>query len=183
METPHAIDPVTPQRRSRPLFRIALSVVVVLAVSAVLVFAQSARGQDGADDVPAASVPSHGAPHELAGTGHESGAGHQAGMVVVPEAPTDGVLTIVIPPGTDAAMKQSGNASYHMPSVMRLKVGDTIVIRNDDTAPHMMLYTFLLPGETDTRTLTEAGSEAYSSGCTANAAEFPDFTTIFVFDR
>lgn len=80
-------------------------------------------------------------------------------------------------------MKQSGNASYHMPSVMRLKVGDTIVIRNDDTAPHMMLYTFLLPGETDTRTLTEAGSEAYSSGCTANAAEFPDFTTIFVFDR
>jgi hypothetical protein len=108
---------------------------------------------------------------------------HGSGTVVVPSSPTDGVLTIVIPPGTDAAMKRSGDAGYHMPSVMRLHVGDTIVIRNDDTAPHMILYTFLLPGQTDRRTFTAAGSEAYSSGCAANAAQFPDFTTIFVVDR
>lgn len=60
-------------------------------------------------------------------------------MVVIPTSSTDGVLSIVIPAGMDAAMKRSGDAAYHMPPVIRLKVGDTIVIRNDDTAPHMLL--------------------------------------------
>jgi hypothetical protein len=178
METPHAIDPSNPRNGARPLFRVALSVVAVLAVSGLLAIAQSARGQDEVDgDDAAANVPSHGAPGDMAGMGHD------AGMVVVPEETTDGVLTIVIPPGTDAAMKRSGNANYHMPSVMRLHVGETIVIRNDDTAPHMIFYTLLLPGQTDRRTFAAEGSEAYSSGCTANAAQFPDFTTIFVVDR
>jgi hypothetical protein len=184
METRHATGPTVAPNRSRRLPLVALIVVAVVAVSGLLAFAQSARGQDGGDgDASAANVPSHGAPGEMAGMGHDGGTGHEVGGIVVAAAPTDGVLTIVIPPGTDAAMKQSGSASYHMPSVMRLKVGDTIEIRNDDTAPHMILYTFLLPGQTDRRTFTDVGSEAYSSGCAANAAEFPDFTTIFIFDR
>ena len=100
--------------------------------------------------------------------------------VVAPSAPTDGRLEIVVPQGLDAAMKASGDPAYHMPSVIRVRVGDTVVIRNEDTVPHMILYTFLLPGETDTRLITRAGSEAYSSGCAANAADFHDFTTIFI---
>jgi hypothetical protein len=102
--------------------------------------------------------------------------------VSAPSAPTDGVLTIVIPPGMDAAIKR-GESDYHMPPVMRLRVGDTIVIRNDDSAPHMILYTLVEPGETQRRTLTAPGSEVYSSGCAANAAKFNDFTTIFVAAR
>ena len=152
-------------------------VLVALIVGVLLVVSHAARSQEAASDTTTVSVPSHG------GKGAMAGMDHGTGMVVVPASPTDGVLSIVIPPGTDAAMKRSGDAGYHMPSVMRLRVGDTIVIRNDDTAPHMVLYTFLLPGQTDRRTFTTAGSEAYSSGCSANAAQFPDFTTIFVVDR
>ena len=100
--------------------------------------------------------------------------------VVVPAGPTDGLLEIVIPRGADAAMKASGDQAYHMPAVIQVRVGDTMVIRNDDVVPHMILYAFLMPGQTDTRLFTTPGSETYSSGCAANAAEFHDFTTIFV---
>jgi hypothetical protein len=44
----------------------------------------------------------------------------------------------------------------------------------------MILYAFLMPGETDTRTFTEVGSEVYSSGCGLHAASFLNFTTVFV---
>jgi hypothetical protein len=161
----------------RQRFRLAVVLVVALTVVGGAVVAHLASGEEATAAATGADIPSHGA------VGGMPGMTHQAGMVVVPAAPTDGVLTIVIPPGTDAEMKQSGDAGYHMPSVMRLHVGDTIVIRNEDTAPHMMLYTFLLPGQTDRRIFTAVGSEAYSSGCSANAATFPDFTTIFVVDR
>ena len=58
--------------------------------------------------------------------------------------------------------------------------GSSYVIRNDDDAPHMILYTFLMPGETDERTFTAPGSEVYSSGCGLHAASILNFTTIFV---
>lgn len=124
--------------------------------------------------------------------GDEVGVGQVAGVhgdhtvtfvqhrIVAPAAPTDGLLEIVIPLGTDAAMNASGDPAYHMPAVIKVRVGDTMVIRNDDDVPHMVLYTFLMPGERDIRVFTEAGSETYSSGCAANAADFHDFTTIFV---
>lgn len=102
-----------------------------------------------------------------------------AGVAVMPSAPVAGVLTLAIPPGA-AADQRLGGRGYVMPSVISLDVGDTIVIRNDDDAPHMILYTFLMPGETDTRTFTEVGSEVYSSGCGLHAASFLNFTTIFV---
>jgi hypothetical protein len=153
------------------------AVLLAIIVAGFLVVSHAARSQEAASHPATAQVPSHGGATAMAGMDHATG------MVTVPSAPTDGVLTIVIPPGTDAMMKRTGDAGYHMPSVMRLHVGDTIEIRNDDTAPHMILYTFLLPGQTDRRTFTTAGSEAYSSGCAANAAQFPDFTTIFVVDR
>jgi hypothetical protein len=153
----------------------AAGLALALILTGVVAIARPAGGKEPAAPTGAAvEVPSHGGP------GAMSDMTHGAGMVVAPAAPTDGVLTIIVPPGTDAAMKRSGDAGYHLPSVMRLEVGDTVVIRNDDSAPHMILYTFLMPGQSDTRVFTEPGSEVYSSGCSANAAEFHDFTTIFV---
>jgi hypothetical protein len=101
------------------------------------------------------------------------------GLVTMPDAPVNGVLTLAIPPGA-AADQQAGGRGYIMPSVIDLEVGDTIVIHNDDDAPHMILYTFLMPGQTDTRTFTSPGSEVYSSGCGLHAASILNFTTIFV---
>jgi hypothetical protein len=102
-----------------------------------------------------------------------------ASAALMPAEPTDGVLTMVIPPGA-AADQKVGGRGYQMPDVIRLTAGDTIVLRNDDTAPHMILYAFLMPGETHERTFTTPGSEVYSSGCGVHAASFLNFTTIFV---
>jgi hypothetical protein len=101
------------------------------------------------------------------------------GIATMPSAPVDGVLEMVIPPGA-AADQQAGGRGYVMPSRIDLEVGDTIVIRNDDDAPHMILYTFLMPGESHERTFTEPGSEVYSSGCGLHAAAILNFTSIFV---
>jgi hypothetical protein len=98
---------------------------------------------------------------------------------VLSGVPTDGVLTLVIPPGA-AADQRLGGRGYTMPNVIQLTAGDTIVLRNDDDAPHMILYAFLLPGQTHERTLTTPGSEVYSSGCGMHGASFLNFTTIFV---
>lgn len=98
---------------------------------------------------------------------------------MMPAQPVAGVLTMVIPAGA-AADQQQGGTGYEMPAVISLDVGDTIVIRNDDDAPHMILYAFLKPGESDTRTFTAPGSETYSSGCGLHAASYHSFTTIFI---
>jgi hypothetical protein len=97
----------------------------------------------------------------------------------LPAEPVDGALTMVIPLGA-AVDQQAGGRGYVMPDVIRLTVGDTIVLRNDDDVPHMILYAFLMPGETDERTFTAPGSEVYSSGCGVHAASILNFTTIFV---
>jgi hypothetical protein len=97
----------------------------------------------------------------------------------LPAAPIDGVLTLVIPPGA-AADQRAGGRGYQMPDVIQLTAGDTIVLRNDDTAPHMILYAFMMPGDTHERTFTAPGSEVYSSGCGVHASSFLNFTTIFV---
>jgi hypothetical protein len=101
------------------------------------------------------------------------------GLATMPDTPVDGVLTMHIPLGASAD-QQAGGRGYAMPSVINLNVGDTIVIHNDDDAPHMILYTFLLPGQSDTRTFMSPGSEVYSSGCGLHAAAILNFTTIFV---
>jgi hypothetical protein len=102
--------------------------------------------------------------------------------VMMPAEPHDGVLTMVVPPGA-AAAQRAGGPGYRMPSVINLKVGDTIVLRNDDVAPHMILYAFLKPDETQQRTFTAPGSEVYSSGCGVHAAALATFTTIFVSEQ
>ena len=103
------------------------------------------------------------------------------GLATMPDTPVDGVLTMSIPLGAGAD-QAAGGRGYAMPSVINLNVGDTIVIHNDDVAPHMILYTLLLPGQSDTRTFTAPGSEVYSSGCGLHAAAILNFTTIFVHE-
>lgn len=103
------------------------------------------------------------------------------GLATMPDTPVDGVLTMNIPLGAGADQR-AGGRGYVMPSVINLNVGDTIVIHNDDDAPHMILYTFLMPGQSDTRTFLSPGSEVYSSGCGAHAAAILNFTTIFVHE-
>jgi hypothetical protein len=98
---------------------------------------------------------------------------------VLPGTPADGVLTLVIPPGA-AADQRRGGRGYTMPDVIQLTAGDTIVLRNDDSVPHMILYALLMPGQTHERTLLTPGSEVYSSGCGVHGASILNFTTIFV---
>ena len=105
-----------------------------------------------------------------------------ASVGVMPTAPTDGVLTMVIPPGA-AADQKVGGRGYQMPDVIQLTAGDTIVLRNDDSVAHLILYALLMPGETDARTFLTPGSEVYSSGCGVHAASFMNFTTIFVSEQ
>lgn len=102
-----------------------------------------------------------------------------SGVPKLPSEVVDGVLTLAIPAGA-AANQQAGGRGYEMPSVISLRVGDRIVIRNDDDEPHMFLYAFVQPGETHERTFTQPGTEVYSSGCGVHAASILNFTSLFV---
>jgi hypothetical protein len=57
-----------------------------------------------------------------------------------------------------------------MPPVIRLRVGDQIAIRNDDTVPHIVLYAVVPPGTTHRRTFVEAETEVFTAGCSPLAA-------------
>ena len=143
--------------------RVAAAIVAMLAVGLLLAGAALWVARDGETPIPAVG-------------GSEQAASTTAAM---PSAPTDGLLELVIPPGAFAD-QQAGGPGYQMPSVIRLDVGDKILIRNDDDASHMILYAFLKPGETHERIFTEPGSEVYSSGCGVHAASFNNFTSLFV---
>lgn len=145
----------------------------MLALALVAAVAMGASGVRGGE--PATPTP-------LAAHDHHTHHG-ETPRVTVPTAAEDGVLEIVIPRGLDAAMEASGDAAYYMPSVIRVQVGDTMTIRNDDVAPHMILFAFLLPGEQISRVFDHSGSETYTSGCAAHAASFHDFTTIFITEH
>jgi hypothetical protein len=162
---PHPIASGTVPARRSPRWRIAALVGLFLAGGLLVAFTLL-RGAAVQEEEPLA-LPAYG------------GAAPAAGIAKMPSAPVDGTLTMVIPPGAFAD-QQAGGRGYEMPSVISLQAGDRIVIRNDDDAPHMILYTFLKPGETDERVFTEPGSEVYSSGCGLHAASILNFTTIFV---
>lgn len=92
----------------------------------------------------------------------------------------NGTWLVVIPLGTQERMIKTGIDEYQLPSVVRLHVGDTIVIRNEDIYPHAILDAFLLPGQSETRTLTKPGSEIYSAGCSVVSVAATGFTSIFI---
>ena len=134
-------DPPAPQRRDRWSRRRLLGSVAGLVAAAAL----------------AGSVVNLASPATEAILPAEDVAVPQ-GLATMPNTPVDGVLTMTIPLGASAD-QAAGGRGYAMPSVINLNVGDRIVINNDDDAPHMILYTFLLPGQSDTRTFMSPGSE------------------------
>jgi len=99
--------------------------------------------------------------------------------VVVPGVATDGVVSFTIPKGA-AVAQQAGAEPYLMPDVMRLSVGDKLVVRNEDDYPHMIFALLVQPSETGTMTFDEPGTTAYSSGCTANGGTMNSFTSVVV---
>ncbi|MCC7021495.1 MAG: hypothetical protein IT338_01630 [Thermomicrobiales bacterium] len=160
------------QARGNRLPRIAAVAGLVL-IGALLLVGFGWRSVARPPAVPPAPVVDTSAP---------AGVSVGGGIAKLPSEPVDGVLTMTIPRGA-AADQAAGGRGYEMPAVISLKVGDRIVLRNDDDAPHMILYAFLMPGQTDERVFTAPGSEVYSSGCGLHAAAILNFTTIFVSDE
>lgn len=150
---------------------IAATVGLVL-IGGLLLAAFGLRGVTRQPAAPPAMVVDTSAPAGISASG---------GIAKLPSEPVDGVLTMAIPRGA-AADQATGGRGYEMPAVISLQVGDKIVLRNDDDAPHMILYAFLMPGQTEERVFTAPGSEVYSSGCGLHAAAILNFTTIFVSD-
>lgn len=101
-----------------------------------------------------------------------------AGEVIIPGIPTNGVLTITIPAGTAEAMALGGRG-YVLPPVIQLRKGDKIVIHNNDMFPHIMMFAFVMPGETTERTFDKAVTETYSAGCTIDPTP-NGFSSLFV---
>lgn len=105
-----------------------------------------------------------------------------AAPVVVPGEPENGRIAFTIPRGA-AESQARGGAPYVMPPVMRLQVGDAVVVSNADVAPHMVLNGLVLPGETTQLVFAEPGVHAFSSGCTANGGTMNSFTSVIVSER
>jgi hypothetical protein len=102
--------------------------------------------------------------------------------VVVADRPVDGKIAFTIPLGA-ADAQFSGGEPYVMPSVIRLRVGDSVVVANNDVYPHMILNALTPAGETTTITFDEPGAQAFSSGCTANGGTMNSFTSVIVSER
>ena len=102
--------------------------------------------------------------------------------MVVPTVPTNGVISFTIPLGATEVQQQGGQA-YIMPAAMRLKVGDRVVVRNDDIYPHLIFYSLVLPGATETMSFDEPGIHPYSSGCAAHGGMLNAFTSVIVSER
>lgn len=115
------------------------------------------------------------------GSGGGTVASATQGAYAIPTRPIDGELLIVIPPGTAEVMR-AGGVGYLMPSVINLEVGDTIVITNEDTDPHIIMFAFVMPGETIARVMDHPLTETYSAGCTISPTPV-GFTSLFVRER
>lgn len=100
------------------------------------------------------------------------------GAVIIPSVPVNGVLEITIPPGTAESMA-AGGRGYQLPARIDLHKGDKIIVHNNDTYPHIMMFAFVLPGQSAERTFTTVGSETYSAGCTIDPTP-NGFTSLFV---
>lgn len=114
----------------------------------------------------------------LHGSSSHSSSNLVDGAYIVPGTANNGTLQINIPPGTADRMR-AGETGYLLPNVIQLRVGDSIVITNNDFLPHMMLFTFIEPGETIVRTFDRVTMETYSAGCTMDPTP-SGFTSLFV---
>ena len=73
-----------------------------------------------------------------------------------------------IPPGT-ADRRLGGDEHEILPQTIRLRLGinDVLVLKNSDTAPHLLGPTLVMPGQTFRLPFTRAAT--YSFLCTAHA--------------
>lgn len=82
-----------------------------------------------------------------------------AAVPPIPARPAD--LIFVIPRGA-AEAEMRGEESVPIPSPIHLRVGQRVVIRNDDHAMHYFFEAPISPGETLTRAFPEPGRFIYS---------------------
>jgi hypothetical protein len=150
---------------SRALKMLLVSLAVLLVGTAAAVKVRGAHKSEGAAGAQTTLVAQTGSAWQ---------------NVLVPDHATDGVLTIVIPLGAADEMDAGNPSAVQLPPVMRLKVGDRIVIRNDDDRPHLVMYAYVQPGETNQRVLDKTGMEVYSAGCSVTAESTGTFMSMMV---
>lgn len=78
-------------------------------------------------------------------------------------------LTVVAPAGAFDRVA-AGSHDLDLPPVLRMRVGQTIEIRNDDRLTHILLGEVVPPGQIVRRTLTQPGIEVYAAGCAAHVS-------------
>ncbi len=164
MDMPPQVPTGTTQRR--PVHRLLTAVVGLLAVAGLVVAAvvmfPRTNGADANSDLSAPVV--------VIRPGDQP--------VSFASAPTAGVLRIAVPRGT-AEVRLGGELGYVLPPVMNLHTGDKVIITNNDISPHLVMWAFLMPGQTVERVFDKPGSETYSAGCTVDPTP-AGFTTLFV---
>jgi hypothetical protein len=80
-----------------------------------------------------------------------------------------GTVELVIPPGT-AEMVASGQAAPAIPEGMVFVIGDTLVVINQDSAPHTLGPLYVPAGASASLTLETAGAFSYS--CSFEPSQF-----------
>lgn len=89
-----------------------------------------------------------------------------AGFVVAVVALGSGdTVQVVIPAGTGAAV-DAGDEVDAVPSLIEVSVGDTLVLVNDDTRPHVVGPWTVLPGQEFSYTFAEAAE--FTGACSAH---------------
>jgi hypothetical protein len=91
---------------------------------------------------------------------------------------TENGIDVTVPAGTAEASAASIHG-FSLPPVIRLKMGQTLSVRNEDSVTHVILGLRVLSGQSAARTLEQSGYEVYSAGCAAHATA-PEMTTLIV---
>jgi hypothetical protein len=84
-------------------------------------------------------------------------------------------LLFVIPPGT-AAARMRGQTVVAVPDRMRLTAGQSVVVRNEDSAMHYFFYAPIAPGQTLRQTFSQPGRFGYSGFLSCSLADFDSLT-------
>lgn len=90
----------------------------------------------------------------------------------------DDGLEITVPAGAGVG----GGHAFALPPTIRLRVGQTVSIRNGDAIAHVVLGVLVRPGATARRTLDAPGVEVYGVGCAVHAGG-TGLTTLIVGTR
>ncbi|HEU0115165.1 MAG TPA: hypothetical protein VFQ80_10835 [Thermomicrobiales bacterium] len=147
-----------------PHRRRLVALAAALLAGATLSFGGAAAGlshdpSHEAAEQAAASAAAHEG-HDAAGSFHANSAN------VTMNGDT---LEIVAPAGAFDRLAAGGH-DLDLPPVLRMRVGQTIEIRNDDSLTHIVLGQVVPPGQAVRRTLTQPGIEVYAAGCAIHAS-------------